>query len=133
LAQSWNPCIRPSLSPFGISWCTSRSGGHPLDVTRADDAAVAQAVAVLDVTVKDVGDGLDAPVGVPGEPRQVLLRPVRAEVVEQQERIAQVRILEAQGASEVHPRALDGRPGTDDLPDLAALWHRAPPLGVTGG
>ncbi len=66
------------------------AGGHPLHVARGDDAAVAQAVAVLDVAAQDVGDGLDAAVGMPGEALEVVVGLVRAEVVEQQERVVQL-------------------------------------------
>ena len=52
---------------------------------RGDDAAVAQAVAVLHVAVEHVGDGLDAAMRMPGEARQVVRRVVGAEIVQQQE------------------------------------------------
>ena len=71
------PCGR-SGSPLGISWwmmplpavihCTSPG---------ADDAPVAQAVAVLHRALQHIGDGLDAAVRVPGEAGEVLRRVVR--------------------------------------------------------
>ena len=63
------------------------AGRHPLHVARADRAAVAQAVAVLDGARQHVGDGLDAAVRMPGEAGQVIVGTIVAEVVEQQERI----------------------------------------------
>ena len=58
---------------------------HPLDVAGRDGATVSQAVAVLHLSRQDVGDGLDAAVGMPGEAGQVVLRVVVAEVVQEEE------------------------------------------------
>ena len=63
------------------------AGGHPLDVAGGDGAVVAHAVAMLDGSGEDVGDGLDAAMRVPGEAGQIILGNVVAEIVEQQERI----------------------------------------------
>ncbi len=63
------------------------AGGHPLDVAGGDGAAVADAVAVLDGSGKDVGDSLDAPVRVPGKAGEIIFRHVIAKIVEQQEGI----------------------------------------------
>ena len=82
---------------------------HPLDVTGSDGPAVPEAVTVLDGPRKDVRDGLDAPVGVPWETRQVILRPLIPEVVEQQERVEVGRLAEAEGATQVHARTLNRR------------------------
>ena len=49
------------------------AGRHPLHVAGADRAGVADAVAVVDLAGQHVGDGLDAAVRVPGEPRQVVV------------------------------------------------------------
>src|SRR5262249_6196367 len=62
------------------------AGGHPLHVAGAERAFVAEAVAVLDRAGQHVGDGLDAAVRVPGKSCAVVVRPVIAEIVEQQER-----------------------------------------------
>ena len=60
---------------------------HPLDVPGVDDALVAEGILVLGLPAEHVGDRLEAPVGMPGEPRHVVGRVHRAEVVEQEERI----------------------------------------------
>ena len=80
------------MAPLGVALGhllvdDAAAGGHPLHVARRDHAAVAEAVAVLDVAAQHVGDGLDPAVGMPGEALQVLLGLVGAEVVEQQERV----------------------------------------------
>ena len=80
--------MRPCASPCGISWCMMPlPGGHPLHVAGAERAAVAQAVAVLDGAGEHVGDGLDAAVRMPRKAGEVVVGPVVAEIVEQQERI----------------------------------------------
>jgi hypothetical protein len=59
------------------------SSGHPLDVARAELASVTQTVTVLDGTCQDIGDGLYATVGMPGEPRYVVLGVIPAEIIKQ--------------------------------------------------
>jgi hypothetical protein len=48
-------------------------GRHPLDVARADDAAVPHAGAVLDRALEDVGDSLDPAMGMPWEACEVVV------------------------------------------------------------
>src|SRR5262249_29741938 len=71
-----------ALGHFLVNDAAARA--HPLHVPRTDDATIAEAVAVLDLTAKDVGDGLHASMRVPGEALAVLVGVIRAEVVEQQ-------------------------------------------------
>ena len=82
-------------------------GRHPLHVAGAEAAAVAEAVAVLDVAGEHVGDGLDAAVRMPREAGEIVVRVVVAEVVEQQERIELGRVAEAEGALQLDARAFD--------------------------
>ena len=76
----------------------ARPGGHPLHVARAKAARVAQAVAVIDGAGEDIGDGLDAAMGVPGKAAQVILGPFVAEIVEEQKGIKLLRVMKAEGA-----------------------------------
>ena len=69
---------------------------HPLHVAGAERAPVAEAVAVLDGARQHVGDGLDAAMRMPREAGEVVVGPVVAEVVEQQERIELGRVAEAE-------------------------------------
>jgi hypothetical protein len=87
---------------------------HPLNVAGRDGALVPHAVAMLDGSGQDVRDGLDAAVGVPRETRQVILRNVVAEVVEQQKRVEIGSVAEAERAAQVHARAFEGRLGFDE-------------------
>src|SRR5262249_9105415 len=103
---------------------------HPLDLAGPDDALVAEAVPVLDVAVEDVGDGLDAPVRVPGEPLPVVVGVLGSEVVEQQERVELRNRVEAERASQVDARPLEGRLALPDLlygAEHVGRRHRWPP------
>ena len=54
----------PGLVPLGHFLVDdSAAGGHPLHVPGGDDPSIAEAVAVLDVSLEHIGDGLDTPVG----------------------------------------------------------------------
>ena len=62
---------------------------HPLHVAGGDDARVAEAVAVLDVALQHIGDGLDAPVRMPGKTSEIMVGDVGAEIVEKQEGVVE--------------------------------------------
>jgi hypothetical protein len=53
---------------------------------------------------EDVGDGLDAAVRMPRETGEVILRPVVAEIIQQQERIELLGLAKAEGAPEPNAR-----------------------------
>src|SRR5262245_60062233 len=74
------------------------AGRHPLDVTRAEAAAVAKAVAVLDVAGEYVGDRFDPAMRMPRKPGKVIARVVVPKVVQQEKRIELARIAEAERA-----------------------------------
>ncbi len=81
--------------------------GHPLHVAGADRAMVAHAVAMLDGPGQHVRDGLDAAVRMPRKARQIILRNVIAEIVEQQERIEVGGVAETERAAQMHARAFE--------------------------
>ena len=83
---------------------------HPLHIARAEAAAVAEAVAVLDAAGEDVGDRLDPAVRMPREALEIIVRPLVAKVVEEQERIELGRIAEAERALQLDAGAFDRRP-----------------------
>ena len=56
---------------------------HPLHRSCAQNAFVSKAVAMFDLAIQNIGDGLDAAVRVPGKALFKLLRIVVAKVVEQ--------------------------------------------------
>ena len=96
-----------------------RPGRHPLDVARAQAAAIAEAVPMVHRPGEHVRDGFDAAVRVPREPGQVVARHVVAEVVEQQEGIVLVGVAKAERAAQAHAGAFDGGLGFDDALDRA--------------
>src|SRR5438874_7078797 len=90
---------------------------HPLDVARAERAAVAEAVAVLDGSGEHVGDRLDPAVRMPRKALEEIGWTIVAEVIEQQEWIELGRVAEAEATMELDARAFHGRGGLNDLPD----------------
>ena len=93
------------------------AGGHPLHVARAELAAVAEAVAVVDAARQHIGDRLDAAMGMPGKAGLIVLGPIAAEIVHHQERIEIGRVAEAEGAAQLDARPLHGRNGLADALD----------------
>ena len=90
---------------------------HPLDVPGGDGPAIPHAVAVLHRSRENVGDRLDAPVGMPREAGQVIVRIVIAEIIEQEERVELGRVAEAERAPQVYARAFKRRLGAGELLD----------------
>src|SRR6267142_194266 len=89
------------------------SRSHPLDVAGRNGAVVAHAVAVLHGPRQDVCDGLDSAVGMPREPRQIVLRNVIAEVIEKEKRVEIGCVAKSERATQVHARAFQGWLGFD--------------------
>ena len=89
------------------AWDKATEPLRELERAGAEIAAVAKAVAMLDGARQDVGDRLDPAVRVPGEPGQVVLGPLVAEVVEQQERVEFTGGAEPECAAQVHTCALE--------------------------
>src|SRR5438445_1417300 len=85
------------------------AGGHPLHVTGSQGALVTEAVTVVHRPREDIGDGFDPAMGVPGEPREVILGVLVTKVVEQQKGIEFFGVPKAERAAQAHTGALDGR------------------------
>ena len=64
-----------------------------------------------------IGDRLDPPMRMPGEPGHIIARPVAPEIVEQQERVFGQRVLPPESAVQMHACTLDMRAGTAGLDD----------------
>jgi hypothetical protein len=111
--EAVHAALRVALRHFLVH--DAAAGGHPLHVARAEIAAIAQAVAVLDIAGKHIGNGLDAAMRVPGKAGAIIFRPVVAEIVEQQERIGGLGFAEAEGAAQLYAGALDRGLRRDDL------------------
>src|SRR5580658_6998510 len=80
---------------------------HPLNVSRSNDATVSDAVSVLHRSSKDIGNCLDAAMGMPRKASQIIGGNVITEIIEQQERIKVRRIVEAECAAQMYSRALE--------------------------
>ena len=89
----------------------STAGRHPLNVTRADDTAMAQAVAVLDGSGEDVGDRLDTSMRMPWKAGEIVFRSLIAEIVKKKKRIEIGRIAEPKRTAQTYTRALQGISG----------------------
>jgi hypothetical protein len=89
-------------------------------------SAFLEAVAVLDVPREDVRDGLHTPVRVPRKTTHVVCRGVRAEVVEEEERVVLLRRPEPDRSVDVHARALDRVLAPRDLPNPSDVAHGSP-------
>ena len=108
----------------------SAAGGHPLNIAGGDGAVIAHAVAVLHRSGQDIRDGLDAAVGMPREARQVLLRHIVAEVVEQQERVEVGGVAEAERAAQMHAGAFESRLGFNEPFDRSYGHTQSLPYGA---
>src|SRR6516225_10179618 len=95
------------------------AGRHPLHVAGAEIAAIAEAVAVLDITGEHVGNGLDAAMRMPGETGEIFGRAVVAEIVQKEKWIEFGGVAEAESAAQMHAGALDRGLGRDDAFDGA--------------
>src|SRR5438128_8695791 len=80
---------------------------HPLHIARLDGAVIAHAVAVFNSTSKNIGDRLNAAVWMPGKSRQVVLRDIVAEIIQQQEGIEVGCIAKTECAAQVYTRAFE--------------------------
>ena len=87
------------------------TGGHPLDVTVAEHAAVAKRIPMLDIAFQDIGDGLDPPMRMPGEALQIFRRVVIAKIIHHQKRVERVGIAKAENTVEMNASALHCRGG----------------------
>src|SRR6516165_5073762 len=84
------------------------SGRHPLYVSGAEGAPIAEAVAVIHRASQHIRAGLDAPVRVPWKPRAVVVGAIIAEIIQQQERVEVAGIAESEGPVKLYPGPFDG-------------------------
>src|SRR5262249_19628460 len=80
---------------------------HPLHITAAKAAAIAKAVAMLNTSRQYVCNRLDPAVRVPWKAGEIVVGPLVAEIVEQQERIELGGVAESERALEPDARTLD--------------------------
>src|SRR5499427_3510929 len=104
---------------------------HPLYFAGPNDAAVAEAVLMLDLAVEHIRDRFDATVRVPGESSDIVLRVVRAEIVQEQERVKLRHLAVAESAPQMDASTFDhglALPDRLDASDRCA--HPLSPIGA---
>ena len=110
--------MRPLASPLRHFLMEDAApGGHPLHVAGFKIAAIAEAVAVLDAAGQHIGDRLDAAMRMPRKAGAIIVGPVVAKIVEQEERIELARLAEAEGAAQFDAGSLHGGFRGDDAFD----------------
>ena len=125
--------MRPRSSPRGISWwMMPLPGRHPLHVSAPDGSLVPQRVAVVHLALEHVGDGLDAPMGMPGKSRSVERGVVGAEVVEHQKGVEKSLLAGTEGAGGDAPRRLRWSAGSSGRAGCSVRrsWPPRYPLSV---
>src|SRR5581483_12455976 len=120
--------LRVALRHFLMQNTAARR--HPLHVASLQLAAIAEAVAMVDAAGEHIGDGLDAAMRMPGKTGAVIIGPIIAEIVEQQERIVVAGFAEAERAPQFYAGALDRGLRRDDAFD-GPNGHGSLPLVVT--
>jgi hypothetical protein len=76
--------------------------------------------------LEHIGDGLDPPVGMPGESRQVVGRVVGVEVIQEQEGVKIRHFVEAEDPFQVDAGPLERWTGPQQVPDGAYHGHADP-------
>jgi len=106
--------LRVALGHFLMQDATASR--HPLHVARAHRAPVAEAVAVRDGAGEHVRDRLDAPMRMPREAGEIIVRVVVAKIVEQKKRIHFACVSKAKRPMQLDARAFErGLGGHDAL------------------
>jgi hypothetical protein len=91
------------------------TGGHPLDVSRSDDPVVARRVCVLNLTTKDVGDGLETSMRVRrGANRFARLLVAGCHLVEEKKRIEPISGGGRERTIDLKPATLERGLGSQD-------------------
>ena len=93
------------------------SGCHPLDVTGSYGATISNAVTMLHGSGKDVRDGLDSAMGMPGETGPIVVGILIAKIVQKKERIEFLGLTKPKRSSELDSRTFCGRFCLDNLFD----------------
>jgi hypothetical protein len=99
------------------------SGCHPLNVSAANHSRVPHRITVFDIARKHVRNGLDATVGMPRETGQEMARIIGTKIIQEQERIEERRLAEAERPFQMNPRPLYGRLALEYFTDLPYFIH----------
>ena len=99
-------------------------GGHPLHVSGAQVAAVAEMILVPHVPVQHVRDGLETAMRMRRKAGEIVVRIVGVELIEHEERIDVQPALAAEAAAQLNAGAVGGRDRFDDV-DQISITHGA--------
>ena len=99
------------------------AGGHPLHVPWGDHSFVAQAVAMFHFPGCDISNGLNSPVGMPGEAFQIIGGIVAAEIIQEEKRVKFRHLIIAKGPVEVDPGPFQGGFALPDFGDFSDGGH----------
>ena len=97
-------------------------GRHPLHVSGAQVAAVAEMILVPHVPVQHVRDGLESAMRMSRKAGEIIVRIVRVKLIEHQERIDVQPALASEAAAQLHAGAVGGGDRLDDT-DQISITH----------
>jgi hypothetical protein len=101
---------------------------HPLHVARRDDTFVSHAVAVLDIAFQDVGNRLDAAMGVPRKAFDVLIRIGIAKIIKKKKRVKERNFAVSENPPEMNSCSFHRGFAFEHFADFSVLCHRKPSL-----
>jgi len=107
------------------------SGSHPLNVPRSDRTAIADAVTVLDRPGENISDRFHSAVGMPWEPRAVIVGVVTSKIVQEEKRIEIRCIAETENTPKVHTGTFECRLGSNETFDRSHGHIDAPLINDT--
>jgi hypothetical protein len=73
--------------------------------------------------MKNIGNRLDPPVGMPRETFQVVSRVIGMKIIQEKKRVQHRNVLVAEGSLQVNAGALDGRLAFENLLDFPESFH----------
>src|SRR4029450_6806952 len=123
--EAVQPSLRIALRHFLVK--DAAAGSHPLHVASAEIPAIPQAVTVLNRPGEHIRDRLDSAMGMPREAREVVVRLVVAEVIEEKKRVVIGGIAKAERPAQLDPGAFEGGLGQRNALD-GSDGHGAAPF-----
>jgi hypothetical protein len=98
--------------------------GHPLHVARIDDPTVPDAISMFHHPTKDIGNGLNAPMGMPRKTLEEMFGIIRPEIVEKEEWIELNHFIVTEGSFKMDPSPFDCWPAFPHFINFSYSGHR---------
>jgi hypothetical protein len=89
-----------------------------------DDPAVPNAISMFHYSTKDIGNSLNAPMGMPRKTLEEMFWIIRPEIVEEEEWVELSHVIVSEGPFKVNPGSLNGRPALPHLFNFSSRSHR---------